>query len=48
MVLALAHSSAHLTSWAFFDSDQMPRPVKPLDGQNREAIKQVLVDNGLL
>lgn len=31
-----------------FDSDQMPRPVKPLDGQNREAIKQVLVDNGLL
>lgn len=31
-----------------FDSDQMPRPVKPLDGQNREAIKQVLIANGLL
>ena len=31
-----------------FDSDQMPRPVKPLEGQNREAIKQVLIANGLL
>lgn len=31
-----------------FDSDQMPRPVKPLDDQNREAIKQVLVTNNLL
>ena len=37
-----------LNLMGIFDSDQMPRPVKPLDGQNREAIKQVLVDNGLL
>ena len=37
-----------LNLMGIFDSDQMPRPVKPLDGQNREAIKQVLLDNGLL
>lgn len=37
-----------LNLMGIFDSDQMPRPVKPLDGQNREAIKQVLVANGLL
>ena len=37
-----------LNLMGIFDSDQMPRPVKPLDGQNREAIKQVLVSNGLL
>ena len=37
-----------LNLMGIFDADQMPRPVKPLDGQNREAIKQVLVDNGLL
>lgn len=36
-----------LNLMGIFDSDQMPRPVKPLDGQNREAIKQVLVSNGL-
>lgn len=37
-----------LNIMGIFDSDQMPRPVKPLDGQNREAIKQVLIANGLL
>lgn len=37
-----------LSLMGIFDSDQMPRPVKPLDGQNREAIKQVLIANGLL
>ena len=37
-----------LNLMGIFDSDQMPRPVKPLDGHNREAIKQVLVANGLL
>ena len=37
-----------LNLMGIFDSDQMPRPVKPLDGQNREAIKQVLVAIGLL
>lgn len=37
-----------LNLMGIFDSDQMPRPVKPLDGQNREAIKQILVANGLL
>ena len=37
-----------LNLMGIFDSDQMPRPVKPLDSQNREAIKQVLVANGLL
>lgn len=37
-----------LNLMGIFDSDQMPRPVKPLDGQNREAVKQVLVANGLL
>lgn len=37
-----------LNLMGIFDSDQMPRPVKPLDGQNREAIKQVLITNGLL
>lgn len=37
-----------LNLMGIFDSDQMPRPVKPLDGQNREAIKQVLVANSLL
>lgn len=36
-----------LNLMGIFDSDQMPRPVKPLDGQNREAIKQVLIANGL-
>ena len=37
-----------LNLMGIFDSDQMPRPVKPLDGQNREAIKQVLIANNLL
>ena len=37
-----------LNLMGIFDSDQMPRPVKPLDSQNREAIKQVLIANGLL
>ena len=37
-----------LNLMGIFDSDQMPRPVKPLDDQNREAIKQVLIANGLL
>ena len=37
-----------LNLMGIFDSDQMPRPVKPLDDQNREAIKQVLVANNLL
>ena len=37
-----------LNLMGIFDSDQMPRPDKPLDGQNREAIKQVLIANGLL
>lgn len=37
-----------LNLMGIFDSDQMPRPVKPLDDQNREAIKQVLVVNNLL
>ena len=37
-----------LNLMGIFDSDQMPRPVKPLDGQNREAIKQVLIAYGLL
>lgn len=37
-----------LNLMGIFDSDQMPRPVKPFDGQNREAIKQVLIANGLL
>lgn len=37
-----------LNLMGIFDSDQMPRPVKSLDGQNREAIKQVLIANGLL
>lgn len=31
-----------------FDSPQMPRPVKPLEGENVEAIRKVLVDTGLL
>ncbi len=37
-----------LNLMGIFDSDQMPRPVKPLDDQNREAIKQVLAANNLL
>ena len=37
-----------LNLMGIFDSDQMPRPVKPLDDQNREAMKQVLVANNLL
>ena len=37
-----------LNLMGIFDSDQMPRPVKPLNDQNREAIKQVLVANNLL
>ena len=37
-----------LNLMGIFDSNQMPRPVKPLDNQNREAIKQVLVANNLL
>ena len=37
-----------LNLMGIFDSHQMPRPVKPLDGQNHEAIKQVLIANGLL
>lgn len=31
-----------------FDSNQMPRPVKPLEGDNVEAIRKVLADTGLL
>lgn len=31
-----------------FDSNQMPRPVKALEGDNVEAIRKVLADNGLL
>lgn len=31
-----------------FDSSTMPRPVKALEGENVEAIRKVLVDNGLL
>lgn len=31
-----------------FDSPQMPRPVKALEGENVEAIRKVLADNGLL
>ncbi len=31
-----------------FDSPTMPRPVKALEGENVEAIRKVLVDNGLL
>ena len=31
-----------------FDSPTMPRPVKALEGDNVEAIRRVLVDNGLL
>lgn len=31
-----------------FDSPQMPRPVKPLEGDNVEAIRKVLAANGLL
>ncbi len=31
-----------------FDSPTMPRPVKALEGDNVEAIRKVLVDNGLL
>ena len=37
-----------LNLMGIFDSDQMPRPVKPLNDQNRDAIKQVLVANNLL
>ena len=37
-----------LNLMGIFDSDQMPRPDKPLNDQNREAIKQVLVANNLL
>ena len=31
-----------------FDSPQMPRPVKPLEGDNVEAIRKVLIETGLL
>lgn len=31
-----------------FDSPTMPRPVKAMTGENVEAIKKVLQDNGLL
>lgn len=31
-----------------FDHDTMPRPVRALEGANREAIRKVLVDNGVL
>ncbi|WP_102337732.1 dihydrodipicolinate synthase family protein [Collinsella provencensis] len=31
-----------------FDSPQMPRPVKALEGENVEAIRKVLANNGLL
>ena len=31
-----------------FDSPTMPRPVKALEGENVEAIRKVLTDNGLL
>lgn len=31
-----------------FDSNQMPRPVKALEGENVEAIRKVLVETGLL
>ena len=31
-----------------FDSNTMPRPVKAMEGENVEAIRKVLEDNGLL
>ena len=31
-----------------FDSPTMPRPVKAMNGENVEAIRKVLADNGLL
>lgn len=31
-----------------FDSPQMPRPVKPLQGENVEAVRRVLINCGLL
>lgn len=31
-----------------FETNQMPRPVKPLEGENVEAIRTVLVETGLL
>ena len=31
-----------------FDSPTMPRPVKAMTGENVEAIRKVLQDNGLL
>lgn len=31
-----------------FTTNQMPRPVRPLEGENVEAIRKVLADNGLL
>ena len=37
-----------LNLMGIFDSNQMPRPVKPLEGANVEAIRKVLADNGLL
>lgn len=30
------------------DHDIMPRPVKPLEGENREAVRQVLVSTGVI
>lgn len=37
-----------LNLMGIFDYDTMPRPVRTLKGENREAIKKVLEENGLL
>ncbi len=37
-----------LNLMGIFDHDTMPRPVRTLKGENREAIKKVLEENGLL
>lgn len=37
-----------LNLMGIFDHDTMPRPVKSLTGENREAIKKVLVDTGVM
>lgn len=31
-----------------YDSNQMPRPVRKLEGENVEAIRRVLIENGML
>lgn len=37
-----------LNLMGIFDHDTMPRPVKSLEGENREAIRKVLVDTGVI